>query len=55
MKKLFIIIFFNFMISNAVLAESYYFKNCKLNEVISADYLIDLDNKIINLREKVTI
>ena len=53
MKKLFIIIFFNFMISNAVLAESYYFKECQLNQNTIGDYTIDLDKKVITLNLKV--
>ena len=49
MKKIFAILLINLIFNNIALAESYYFKNCKLNEIISADYLIDLDNKIINI------
>jgi len=49
MKKIFVLLLINLIFNNIALAESYYFKNCKLNEIISADYLIDLDNKIINI------
>ena len=53
MKKLFIIIFLNFIIFNNVFAESYYFKGCQLNQNTVGDYLIDLDNNIIILNMKV--
>ena len=41
------------MISNAVLAESYYFKECQLNQNTIGDYTIDLDKKVITLNLKV--
>ena len=49
MKRIFLILLINLLINNIASAESYYFKNCKLNEIISADYLIDLENKVINV------
>ena len=49
MKKNFAIILLSLSFCNLVLAESYYFKKCLLNEVVSANYLIDLENKIINV------
>ncbi len=54
MKKILIIVLFNLTICNVVLAESYYFKKCLLNKTVSADYLIDLENKIINVAFKST-
>ena len=49
MKKILIILLFSIAICNSVFAESYYFKKCSLNKTVSADYLIDLENKIINV------
>tara|TARA_B110000438_G_scaffold240592_1_gene239316 strand:- start:320 stop:1096 length:777 start_codon:yes stop_codon:yes gene_type:complete len=49
MKKIFVVLLINLIFNNIAIAESYYFKNCKLNEIISADYLIDLESKIINV------
>jgi len=49
MKKILAVILLSLSFSNSVLAESYYFKKCLLNEVVSANYLIDLENKIINV------
>ena len=49
MKKFLTIILLNLTFCNIVFAESYYFKKCSINEIISADYLIDLENKIINV------
>ena len=37
---------------NSSYSESYYFNKCKLNERLSADYLIDIDKKII--KSKIT-
>jgi len=52
MKTIFAIILLSISFCNLVFAESYYFKKCLLNEVISANYLIDLENKIINVTLK---
>ena len=37
------------LISNVVLAESYYFKGCKLSNVASGDYIINFDKKVIEV------
>ena len=49
MRKIFIIFFFNFIFCNIGSAESYYFKECKLNEALQADYTIDINKKVINV------
>ena len=49
MRKIFIIFFFNFIFCNIGSAESYYFKECKLNEALHADYTIDINKKVINV------
>ena len=46
-------ILLNLAFCNIAFAESFYFKKCLLNEVVSADYLIDLENKIINAKENI--
>ena len=47
MHKVIIILFFGLFFCNTSFGESYYFNKCKLNENLSADYLIDIDKKII--------
>ena len=49
MKKIIIALFFTFSYFNIALAESYYFKKCEFNKEIIADYIIDIDKKIINV------
>ena len=49
MKKIFASIFFVLLFCNTGFAESYYFKECKLNETVSGDYLIDFNNNQINV------
>ena len=52
MKKVLAIFFLSLMFCNAVFAESYYFKKCKINEKISASYLIDLNKNEIHVNIK---
>jgi len=40
------------MFGNTGFAESYYFKECKLSENASGDYLIDFDKNIIKVTLK---
>jgi len=49
MKKIFIIILFSFLFCNTGFAESYYFKGCKLSNAVSGDYVINLDQNIIEV------
>jgi len=49
MKKNLLTIFLALLFCNHGFAETYHFKKCNLNEKHFADYLIDLDNKIINV------
>ena len=47
MKKFLVALFLFFLSSLPGFAESYHFKQCKLNDMVNADYLIDLKkNKI---------
>ena len=47
MKKTLIILLLGLLFSNPVLAESYYFKGCKLSNVASGDYVINLEKKLV--------
>ena len=49
MKKIFIITYLSLICCNPVFAESYYFKECKLNETTFGDYLIDFENNVIEV------
>jgi hypothetical protein len=49
MKRIFAALLINLIFNNPTFAEAYYFKNCQLNEIISVDYLIDIENKIISV------
>ena len=49
MKKILLTFFLTLLFCNQGFAESYYFKKCDLSKEHFADYLIDLDNKIINV------
>ena len=52
MKKIFYIILLNLLFNNIVLAESYYFKGCKLSSAVLGDYIINLDKKVIEVTLK---
>ena len=47
MKKILVILLLSLLFSNAVFAESYYFKGCKLSNVATGNYIINLDKKVI--------
>jgi len=49
MKKILFTIFLSFVLCNTGFAESYYFKECKLSENASGDYLIDFDKNVIKV------
>ena len=42
MNKILTFIFLSLFFCNTSFAESYYFKNCKINNAVTADYIIDL-------------
>lgn len=52
MKKILIFFTINLLISVSSLAESYYFKGCKITETINADYLINFEKNIIKAKIK---
>ena len=54
MKKVLLTLFLSLMFCNTGFAESYYFKECKLSENASGDYLIDFDKNIIKVTLKAT-
>ena len=49
MKKTFAILLLGLFFSNAVLAGSYYFKGCKLSNVATGDYIINIDQKVVEV------
>ena len=49
MKKALTILLFGLSFSNAVLAESYYFKGCNLSNVATANYIINIDKKVVEV------
>ena len=38
------------LLSDSSFAESYYFKECKLSNAISADYVINIDKNVIQVK-----
>lgn len=50
MKKTFFIIFFIFAFCSKGYGEEYYFKNCKVSEVVFGDYTIDINRNVIKVR-----
>ena len=48
MKKFFTLILLCFFFYKPAFAESFYFKNCKINNFVTGDYIIDIENKKIN-------
>lgn len=49
MRKILLFLFLNVVFSNTVFGESFYFKKCKLNNNLTADYVIDVEKKVINV------
>ena len=49
MKKIVIIILLSLLFCNTSVAESYYFKECKLSSAVSGNYIINLDKNIIEV------
>ena len=52
MKKVLVVVFLSLMLCKAGFAESYYFKECKINEKISASYLINFSKSEIQVNIK---
>ena len=52
MKKILFTIFLSLAFCNTGFTESYYFKECKLTENASGDYLIDFDKNVIKVNLK---
>lgn len=51
-KNFLIILILFFLFGNAVFADSFYFKECAISDFVSANYLIDLDKKLIYVNLK---
>ena len=52
MKKGLTTLLLSLLLCNISFAESYYFKGCKLNNVVSGDYIINFDKNIIEVNLK---
>ena len=52
MKKIFYFFLLNLIFSSISFADSFYFKGCKLSDVITANYIINLDKKVIEVELK---
>ena len=50
MNKVLVIILLTLLFSTTSFAESYYFKECKMDEQYSANYIIDFDKNVINVK-----
>ena len=49
MKKILLLLILNLFFCNFSLADNYYFKGCKINEIISADYIINFEKNVIEV------
>ena len=49
MQKTLTIIFLGLLFSNNAYAESYFFKNCKLSNAITGNYIINLEKNVIEV------
>jgi len=52
MKKIFIIFFFNLLFCSASFSDSFYFKECKLSNSVTGNYVINLEENIIEVELK---
>ena len=52
MKKTFILIFLGLLFSNNSYAETYFFKNCKLSNAVTGNYVINLEKNVIEVALK---
>ena len=51
MKKIFTLLALCFLFCDISLAESYYFKECKISNAVTGNYIINLDKNIIVMLE----
>ena len=49
MKKSLIFLFCSFLFATETFAQSYYFKNCRLSNAVSGDYIVNLNKKVIEV------
>ena len=52
MKKAFILLFLGLLLSNNSYAETYFFKNCKLSNAVTWNYIINLEKNVIEVELK---
>ncbi len=49
MKKIFLIFLLNLMLNNMSLADSFYFKECKLSSSVTGNYIINLEENVVEV------
>ena len=54
MNKVLTIILLYLSLFSTSFAESYYFKDCRLSETVSGDYIINFDKNVINVTLKIS-
>ena len=52
MKKIFTMILLSFFYCDSSFSESYYFKDCKISNAVTANYIINLKKNIIEVELK---
>ena len=52
MKRFLIIFFLSLLLCNTGFAESYFFKECKINDAVTGNYIINLKKNIIEVELK---
>ena len=52
MKKIFAIVFLSFFFFDSTYAESYFFKECKINNLVTGNYLINIEKNLIEVELK---
>jgi len=52
MKRIIILLLLSFMFCNVSFAESYYFKDCKISNAVTGDYIIDIKKNLIEVTFK---
>ena len=52
MKKLILALFWGFLFCNEVSAEPYFFKNCKLSNAVTGNYVINIEKNVIEVELK---
>ena len=54
MKKFFILIVIVFSFKSTAFADSFYFKKCKISNVVTGEYVINLEKNVIEVKLQAT-